>query len=39
MASRLMDEAEIGRAVTRISHEILERNKGAEQDSRTKQDT
>lgn len=31
MASRLMDEAEIGRAVTRISHEILERNKGADE--------
>src|SRR5919197_5244822 len=28
--SRLMDEAEIRRAVTRIAHEILERNKGAE---------
>jgi len=28
-ASRLMDEAEIGRALTRIAHEILERNKGA----------
>jgi len=28
-ASRLMDEAEIARAVTRIAHEILERNKGA----------
>jgi pyrimidine operon attenuation protein / uracil phosphoribosyltransferase len=27
--SRLMDEAEIRRAVTRIAHEILERNKGA----------
>jgi pyrimidine operon attenuation protein/uracil phosphoribosyltransferase len=26
--SRIMDEAEIGRAVTRIAHEILERNKG-----------
>ena len=29
-SSSLMDEAEIGRAVTRIAHEILERNKGAE---------
>jgi pyrimidine operon attenuation protein/uracil phosphoribosyltransferase len=29
-ASRLMDEAEIGRAVTRIAHEILEHNKGAQ---------
>ena len=28
--SRLMDEAEIGRALTRIAHEILERNKGAQ---------
>ena len=28
--SRLMDEPEIRRALTRISHEILERNKGAE---------
>ena len=28
-ASRLMDEAEIRRALTRIAHEILERNKGA----------
>jgi pyrimidine operon attenuation protein/uracil phosphoribosyltransferase len=27
--SRLMDEAEIRRALTRIAHEILERNKGA----------
>jgi pyrimidine operon attenuation protein/uracil phosphoribosyltransferase len=27
-ASRLMDEAEIRRSVTRIAHEILERNKG-----------
>jgi pyrimidine operon attenuation protein/uracil phosphoribosyltransferase len=27
--SRLMDEAEIRRAVTRIAHEVLERNKGA----------
>jgi pyrimidine operon attenuation protein/uracil phosphoribosyltransferase len=27
--ARLMDEAEIGRSVTRIAHEILERNKGA----------
>jgi pyrimidine operon attenuation protein/uracil phosphoribosyltransferase len=27
--SRLMDRAEIGRALTRIAHEILERNKGA----------
>jgi pyrimidine operon attenuation protein/uracil phosphoribosyltransferase len=30
-ASRLMEEAEIRRAVTRIAHEILERNKGAEE--------
>ena len=29
-SSSLMDDAEIGRAVTRIAHEILERNKGAE---------
>ena len=29
-AARLMDEAEIGRALTRIAHEILERNKGPE---------
>ena len=28
--SRLMDDAEIRRATTRIAHEILERNKGAE---------
>lgn len=28
--ARLMDEAEIRRAITRIAHEILERNKGAE---------
>ena len=28
--SRLMDEPEIRRAATRIAHEILERNKGAE---------
>src|SRR6266508_3869037 len=28
--SRLMDAEEIKRAVTRIAHEILERNKGAE---------
>ncbi len=28
-ASRLLDEAEIRRAVTRIAHEILERNRGA----------
>ena len=28
-AARLMDEAEIRRALTRIAHEILERNKGA----------
>jgi pyrimidine operon attenuation protein / uracil phosphoribosyltransferase len=28
--SKLMDEPEIRRAVTRIAHEILERNKGAE---------
>ncbi len=30
MGARLMDEAEIRRAATRIAHEILERNKGAE---------
>jgi pyrimidine operon attenuation protein / uracil phosphoribosyltransferase len=29
-ATRLMDEAEVRRAVTRIAHEIVERNKGAE---------
>jgi pyrimidine operon attenuation protein/uracil phosphoribosyltransferase len=29
MASRILDEAEIRRAVTRIAHEILERNHGA----------
>lgn len=29
-AVRLLDEAEIRRAVTRIAHEILERNKGAQ---------
>lgn len=29
-AARLMDEAEVRRAVTRIGHEIIERNKGAE---------
>jgi pyrimidine operon attenuation protein/uracil phosphoribosyltransferase len=29
MSARLMDEGEIRRAVTRIAHEILERNKGA----------
>ncbi|HJP64687.1 MAG TPA: bifunctional pyr operon transcriptional regulator/uracil phosphoribosyltransferase, partial [Actinomycetota bacterium] len=29
--ARLMDAAEIKRAVTRIAHEILERNKGAAQ--------
>jgi pyrimidine operon attenuation protein/uracil phosphoribosyltransferase len=28
--SRLMDATEIGRALTRVAHEILERNKGAE---------
>ena len=28
--ARLMDEAEVRRAVTRIAHEIIERNKGAE---------
>jgi pyrimidine operon attenuation protein/uracil phosphoribosyltransferase len=28
-AGRLLDEAEIRRAVTRIAHEVLERNKGA----------
>jgi pyrimidine operon attenuation protein/uracil phosphoribosyltransferase len=30
MASRLMDEEDVRRALTRIAHEILERNKGAE---------
>ncbi len=29
MATRLMDEGEVRRAVTRIAHEIVERNKGA----------
>ncbi len=29
MGGRLLDEAEIGRSVTRIAHEILERNKRA----------
>jgi len=29
-ATRLLDDSEIKRAVTRIAHEILERNKGAE---------
>jgi pyrimidine operon attenuation protein / uracil phosphoribosyltransferase len=29
-SSRLMDEAEVRRAVTRIAHEIIERNKGAD---------
>ena len=29
-AARLLDEAEIRRSITRIAHEILERNKGAE---------
>lgn len=29
--ARIMDEQTIGRAVTRISHEILERNEGAEE--------
>ncbi len=29
-ASRIMDEADIRRALTRIAHEILERNKGAD---------
>ena len=29
-ATRILDEAEIRRAVTRIAHEILEKNKGAE---------
>jgi pyrimidine operon attenuation protein/uracil phosphoribosyltransferase len=29
-AARLMDEAEVRRAVMRIAHEIIERNKGAE---------
>jgi pyrimidine operon attenuation protein / uracil phosphoribosyltransferase len=30
MGARLMEEAEIRRAVSRIAHEILERNKGAD---------
>jgi len=30
MGSRLMDEADVRRALTRIAHEILERNKGGE---------
>ncbi len=30
MANRLMEEPEVRRAVTRIAHEILERNKGAQ---------
>jgi pyrimidine operon attenuation protein/uracil phosphoribosyltransferase len=30
LRTRLLDGAEIGRAVTRIAHEILEHNKGAE---------
>ena len=29
LKARIMDEAAIGRAITRISHEILERNEGA----------
>jgi pyrimidine operon attenuation protein/uracil phosphoribosyltransferase len=29
--SRILDEADIGRAVTRIAHEILERNKSAQE--------
>ena len=29
-AARLMDEAEVRRAITRIAHEIIERNKGAD---------
>ena len=29
-AVRLMDEAEVRRSITRIAHEIIERNKGAE---------
>jgi pyrimidine operon attenuation protein / uracil phosphoribosyltransferase len=29
-AARLMDEAEVRRSITRIAHEIIERNKGAE---------
>ena len=29
-ATRLMDEAEVRRSITRIAHEIVERNKGAE---------
>jgi pyrimidine operon attenuation protein/uracil phosphoribosyltransferase len=29
MGSRLMDEADVRRALTRIAHEVLERNKGA----------
>ena len=30
MSKVVLDDADIGRAITRISHEILERNKGAE---------
>jgi len=30
MGSRLLDEADVRRALTRIAHEILERNKGAQ---------
>jgi len=29
-AARLMDESEVRRSITRIAHEIIERNKGAE---------
>jgi pyrimidine operon attenuation protein/uracil phosphoribosyltransferase len=29
-AARLMDEAEVRRSITRIAHEIIERNKGAD---------
>jgi len=31
MSKVVLDDADIGRAITRISHEILERNKGAEE--------
>ena len=30
MSGKLLDAADVGRALTRIAHEILERNKGAE---------
>jgi pyrimidine operon attenuation protein/uracil phosphoribosyltransferase len=30
MSKVVLDDADIGRAITRISHEIVERNKGAD---------